>query len=294
MQEKHAYFRNNLLPYWLLFPQLAITFLFFLLPAAQTIKLSFEREDPFGFTTTFIGFENYITVFSDPIYIKSLITTVIFSVSVTAVAMTISLLLAVSADRVIHAKKAYTMLLLWPYAVAPVLAGVLWLFIFHPTIGIFPFLLEKVGIIWNHRINGTQAMILIVIAASWQQISYNFLFFLAGLQSIPRSQIEAAAIDGAGPFKRFWTVIFPQISPTSFFLLIINIQYVMFDTFGIIDNMTSGGPANTTSTLVYKVYEDGFKNQMIGVSAAQSTILMLMVIVLTFVQFRWIERRVQY
>lgn len=294
MQEKHAYFKNSRLSYLFLFPQLMVTFLFFLLPAAQTIKLSFEREDPFGFSTTFIGFENYLTVFSDPVYIKSLLTTVIFSVSVTVVAMAISLLLAVCVDRVIHAKKAYTMLLLWPYAVAPVLAGVLWLFIFHPTIGIFPFLLEKIGIMWNHRVNGIQAMILIVIAASWKQISYNFLFFLAGLQSIPRSQIEAAAIDGASPFKRFWTVVFPQISPTTFFLLVININYVMFDTFGIIDNMTSGGPARATNTLVYKVYDDGFRNQIIGASAAQSAILMLIVIVLTFIQFRWIERRVQY
>ncbi|AGF74195.1 sn-glycerol 3-phosphate transport system permease protein [Bartonella australis AUST/NH1] len=294
MQQKHAYFKKSFFPYWLLLPQLAVTFLFFLWPAAQAVKSSFEREDPFGFTTTFVGFENYVTVLSDPIYIKSLITTVIFSVSVTVVSMTISLILAVSVDRVIRAKKVYTMLLLWPYAVAPVLAGILWLFIFHPTVGIVPFLLEKIGIAWNHRISGTQAMILIVIAASWKQISYNFLFFLAGLQSVPHSQIEAAAIDGAGPFKRFWTVVFPQISPTTFFLLIVNIHYVMFDTFGIIDNMTSGGPARATSTLVYKVYDDGFKNQIIGASTAQSTILMLMVAVLTFIQFRWIERRVQY
>ncbi|MBX4335438.1 sn-glycerol-3-phosphate ABC transporter permease UgpA [Bartonella raoultii] len=294
MQEKHAYFKNCRLSYLFLFPQLIVTFLFFLLPAAQTIKLSFERADPFGFSTTFIGFENYLTVLSDPVYLESLLTTVIFSISVTVVAMAISLLLAVCVDRVIHAKKAYTMLFLWPYAVAPVLAGILWLFIFHPTIGIFPFLLEKIGIIWNHRISGVQAMILIVIAASWKQISYNFLFFLAGLQSIPRSQIEAAAIDGASPFKRFWTVIFPQISPTTFFLLVVNINYVMFDTFGIIDNMTAGGPARATNTLVYKVYDDGFRNQIIGASAAQSAILMLIVIVLTFIQFRWIERRVQY
>ncbi|WP_208432681.1 sn-glycerol-3-phosphate ABC transporter permease UgpA [Bartonella taylorii] len=294
MQEKQAYFKNNLLSYWLLFPQLIVTFLFFLWPAAQAIKSSFEREDAFGFTTTFVGFENYLTILTDPSYLKSLLTTAVFSISVTLVSMAISLLLAICVDRVICAKKAYTMLLLWPYAVAPVLAGILWLFIFHPTIGIIPFLLEKIGVIWNYRINGTQAMILIVIAASWKQISYNFLFFLAGLQSIPRSQIEAAAIDGASPFKRFWTVVFPQISPTTFFLLVININYVMFDTFGIIDNMTSGGPARATSTLVYKVYDDGFKNQIIGGSAAQSTILMLMVIVLTFIQFRWIERRVQY
>ncbi|WP_156850944.1 sn-glycerol-3-phosphate ABC transporter permease UgpA [Bartonella refiksaydamii] len=294
MQEKQAYFKNSLLPYWLLLPQLVVTFLFFLWPAAQAVKSSFEREDAFGFTTTFVGFENYVTILTDPSYLQSLLTTAVFSISVTLSSMTISLLLAACVDRVIRAKKAYTMLLLWPYAVAPVLAGILWLFIFHPTIGIIPFLLEKIGVIWNYRINGTQAMILIVIAASWKQISYNFLFFLAGLQSVPCSQIEAAAIDGAGPFKRFWTVVFPQISPTTFFLLIVNIQYVMFDTFGIIDNMTSGGPARATSTLVYKVYDDGFKNQMIGASSAQSTILMLMVIVLTFIQFRWLERRVQY
>ncbi|EJF88168.1 sn-glycerol-3-phosphate ABC transporter permease UgpA [Bartonella melophagi] len=294
MQEKRAYFKNRLLPYCLLFPQLAITFLFFFWPTAQAIKSSFEREDPFGLTTTFIGFENYTTILSDPIYIKSFFTTIIFSVSVTVVSMTISLLLAVSADRVIHAKKTYTILLLWPYAVAPVLAGILWLFIFHPTIGIVPFLLEKINVIWNHRINGTQAMILIVIAASWQQISYNFLFFLAGLQSIPQSQIEAAAIDGAGPFKRFWTIVFPQLSPTTFFLLVINVNYVMFDTFGIIDNMTFGGPAHATTTLVYKIYNDGFRNQIIGASAAQSIILMFIVIGLILIQFRWIERRIQY
>ncbi|AFR25908.1 sn-glycerol-3-phosphate ABC transporter permease UgpA [Bartonella quintana] len=294
MQEKHAYFKNNLLPYWLLFPQLIVTFLFFFWPAVQSIKSSFEREDPFGFITTFIGLENYLTILSDPAYLKSLLITAVFSISVTVVSMTISLLLAVCVDRVIRAKKAYTTLLLWPYAVAPVLAGILWLFIFHPTIGIVPFVFQKIGITWNYRINCIQAMILIVIAASWKQISYNFLFFLAGLQSVPRSQIEAAAIDGAGPFKRFWTVVFPQISPTTFFLLIVNIQYVMFDTFGIIDNITSGGPAGATNTLVYKVYDDGFKNQIIGASAAQSTILMLMVIVLTFIQFRWIERHVQY
>ncbi len=294
MQEKHAYFKNSLLSYGLLFPQLLVTFLFFFWPAAQAMKSSFEREDPFGFTTAFIGFENYVTILSDPAYLKSLLTTAVFSISVTVVSMSISLLLAVCVDRVIRAKKAYTTLLLWPYAVAPVLAGIFWFFFFFPTFGVFPFFLEKIGIIWNYRINGIQAMILIVIAASWKQISYNFLFFLAGLQSVPRSQIEAAAIDGADPFKRFWTVVFPQISPTTFFLLIVNIHYVMFDTFGIIDNITSGGPARATSTLVYKVYDDGFKNQTIGASAAQSTMLMLMVIVLTFIQFRWIERRVQY
>ncbi|MFT4347096.1 sn-glycerol-3-phosphate ABC transporter permease UgpA [Bartonella ancashensis] len=294
MNEKYAYFKNSLLPYWLLFPQLTIIFLFFLWPASQAIKSSFEREDPFGFTTTFIGLENYVTILSDPTYVKSLLTTIIFSAIVAAVSMTISLLLAVSVDRTVHAKKAYTVLLLWPYAVAPVLSGILWLFIFHPTIGIIPDILKKTGIIWNYRVNEIQAMILVIIAASWQQISYNFLFFLSGLQSIPRSQLEAAAIDGASPFKRFWTITFPQISPTTFFLLVVNTNYVMFDTFGIIENTTSGGPARATTTLAYKIYDDGFRNQMIGTSAAQSVILMFMVIFLTLIQFRWIERRVQY
>lgn len=294
MQEKQTYFKNNFLPYWLLFPQLAITVLFFLWPAFQSIKSSFEREDPFGFKTVFIGFDNYARIFSETEYLNSLYVTVIFAVSVTLVSMSVSLLLATAVDRAIKAKTVYTTMLLWPYAVAPIIAGVLWMFIFHPTIGFMPLILHYLGIDWNYRVNGTHAMILIVIAASWKQISYNFLFFLAGLQSVPKSQIEAAAIDGAGPIKRFWTIIFPQLSPTTFFLMVININYVMFDTFAIIDGTTTGGPAQATNTLVYKIYDDGFKNQMIGISAAQSTVLMILVIVLTIVQFRWVERKVQY
>ncbi|UXM94845.1 sn-glycerol-3-phosphate ABC transporter permease UgpA [Bartonella sp. HY329] len=294
MQEKRVYFKNHILPYWLLAPQLAVTFFFFLWPAAQGIISSFQREDPFGFKTVFVGFDNYIRIFSSPAYFHSIYVTVIFAVSVTVLSMGVSLLLAVCADRVIKAKSFYTTMLLWPYAVAPLIAGVLWLFLFNPTIGTIPHLLSLMNIKWNHLVNGTQAMILITIAASWKQISYNFLFFLAGLQSVPKSQIEAAAIDGAGPIKRFWTIVFPQLSPTTFFLLIININYVMFDTFAIIAGTTEGGPAQATNTLVYKVFDDGFRNHMIGISAAQSTILMILVIALTVFQFRFVERRVQY
>ena len=294
MQTKRTIFPNKLLPYGLLAPQLAITIVFFLWPAAQAIKSSFEREDPFGFRTTFIWFENYRRLFTDPEYLSSLNRTVIFAIGVTFISMTVSLLLAASVNRLLRAGKTYTTLLVWPYAVAPVVAGILWWFMFNPTIGIVPYLLQLVDIRWNHRINGNDAMVLVVLAASWKQISYNFLFFVAGLQSVPRSLIEAAAIDGAGPFKRFWTIVFPLLSPTTFFLMIININYAMFDTFGIIDGTTMGGPAGATNTLVYKVYADGFLGLNIGSSSAQSVVLMAIVIFLTVIQFRYVERRVQY
>jgi sn-glycerol 3-phosphate transport system permease protein len=294
MQTKRTIFPNKLLPYGLLAPQLAITIVFFLWPAGQAIKSSFEREDPFGFRTTFIWFQNYTRLFADPEYLNSLNRTVIFAVGVTAISMTVSLLLAASVNRLLRSGKTYTTLLVWPYAVAPVVAGILWWFMFNPTIGIVPYLLEMVDIRWNHRIRGNDAMVLVVLAASWKQISYNFLFFVAGLQSVPRSLIEAAAIDGAGPFKRFWTIVFPLLSPTTFFLMIININYAMFDTFGIIDGTTQGGPAAATNTLVYKVYADGFLGLNIGSSSAQSVVLMAIVIFLTVIQFRYVERRVQY
>jgi sn-glycerol 3-phosphate transport system permease protein len=294
MQTKRTIFPNKLLPYGLLAPQLAITIVFFLWPAGQAIKSSFEREDPFGFRTTFIWFENYRRLFADPEYLNSLNRTVIFAIGVTFISMTVSLLLAAAVNRLLRAGKTYTTLLVWPYAVAPVVAGILWWFMFNPTIGIVPYLLEMVDVRWNHRINGNDAMVLVILAASWKQISYNFLFFVAGLQSVPRSLIEAAAIDGAGPFKRFWTIVFPLLSPTTFFLMIININYAMFDTFGIIDGTTMGGPASATNTLVYKVYADGFLGLNIGSSSAQSVVLMVIVIFLTVIQFRYVERRVQY
>ncbi|KFL31321.1 glycerol-3-phosphate transporter permease [Devosia riboflavina] len=294
MQTKRTIFPNKLLPYLLLAPQLAVTLIFFIWPAVQAVKSSFEREDPFGFKTTFIWFDNYKRLFADPTYLNSVGKTAVFAVSVTLLAMSVSLLLAVSVNRVLRTNRLYTTLLVWPYAVAPVVVGILWWFMFNPSIGIAPYLLRGLGINWNHRIDGSHAMLLVIIAASWKQISYNFLFFVAGLQSVPQSLTEAAAIDGAGPFKRFWTIVFPLLSPTTFFLLIVNINYAMFDTFGIIDATTSGGPAQATNILVYKVYADGFLGLNIGSSAAQSVVLMLIVIALTAIQFRYIERRVQY
>ena len=294
MQTKRTVFRNKGLPYLLLAPQLAVTLIFFIWPAVQALKSSFEREDPFGFKTTFVWFENYTRLFGDPNYLNSLWRTALFAFCVTAMSMSVSLLLAVCVNRVLRTNRLYTTLLVWPYAVAPVVVGILWWFMFNPTIGIAPYLLRGLGIDWNHRINGTHAMILVIIAASWKQISYNFLFFVAGLQSVPQSLIEAAAIDGSGPFKRFWTIVFPLLSPTAFFLLIVNINYTMFDTFGIIDATTQGGPAQATHILVYKVYQDGFIGLNIGSSSAQSVILMAIVIVLTAIQFRYVERRVQY
>lgn len=294
MQTKRTIFLNKRLPYLLLAPQLVITLVFFIWPALQAVKSSFEREDPFGFKTTFIWFENYTRILQDAAYLNSLGNTAVFAVSVTVLSMGLSLLLAVCVNRVMRSGRIYTTLLVWPYAVAPVVVGILWWFMFNPSIGFIPYILRGFGISWNHRIDGNQAMLLIILAASWKQISYNFLFFLAGLQSVPNSLTEAAAIDGAGPFKRFWTIVFPLLSPTTFFLLIININYAMFDTFGIIDATTSGGPAQATNTLVYKVYADGFVGLNLGSSSAQSVILMLIVIVLTVVQFRYVERRVQY
>ena len=294
MQAKRTIFPNKLLPYLLVAPQLAITFIFFLWPAAQAIRSSFEREDPFGMRTTFIWFQNYQRLFSAPSYLNSFQVTLVFAVAVTLLSMGLSLLLAAAVNRLLHSSRLYTTLLVWPYAVAPVVAGILWWFIFNPSIGILAYLLRSMGVDWNHRIDGTDAMVLVVIAAAWKQISYNFLFFLAGLQSIPQSLNEAAAIDGASPFKRFWTIVFPLLSPTTFFLLIININYAMFDTFGIIDATTLGGPNQTTNILVYKVYADGFLGLNIGSSSAQSVVLMAVVLVLVFIQFRFIERRVEY
>ncbi|MDT3707273.1 MAG: sn-glycerol-3-phosphate ABC transporter permease UgpA [Thiobacillus sp.] len=294
MQTKRTIFPNKVLPYLLLAPQLAITIVFFLWPAAQAVRSSFEREDPFGGRTTFIWFRNYLRLLNDPEYLNSLGRTAIFAIGVTVLSMTVSLLLAAAVNRLLRSGKFYTTLLVWPYAVAPVVAGILWWFMFNPTIGIVPYLLDMAGVRWNHRINGNDAMLLVILAAAWKQISYNFLFFVAGMQSVPRSLIEAAAIDGAGPFKRFWTIVFPLISPTTFFLMIINMNYAMFDTFGIIDGTTQGGPAGSTNTLVYKVYADGFLGLNIGSSSAQSVVLMLIVIALTAIQFRWVERRVQY
>jgi len=292
--QKRVTFGQVGLPYLLLLPQLAITLVFFIWPASQALYQSLLRQDPFGLKTTFVGAENFLRLLEDPIYLGSFQTTLIFSVAVTFLGMASALLLAVMADRVIKGQTAYRTLLIWPYAVAPAVAGVLWWFMFNPTVGILAYVMRGFGYDWNHQLNGTDAMVLVVIAATWKQVSYNFLFFLAGLQAIPKSLIEAAAIDGAGPLRRFLTIQFPLLTPTAFFLLVVNIVYAFFDTFGVIHATTSGGPGQATTILVYKVFNDGFVSLDLGSSAAQSVILMVIVIVLTMIQFRYIERKVQY
>ena len=292
--EKRVVFRSAWLPYALVAPQIAITIIFFFWPAVQAGWYSFQLQDAFGERTQFVGLANFAALFDDPNYLYSFKVTALFSVLVAGSGIAISLLLAVFADRVVKATLVYRTLLIWPYAVAPAVAGVLWLFLFAPSIGIITFALRSLGIHWDWVLQGDQAMLLVVIAATWKQISYNFLFFLAGLQSIPRSLIEAAAIDGAGPGRRFWTIVFPLLSPTAFFLLVVNVVYAFFETFGVIDATTQGGPAGATQILVYKVYYDGVKAADLGGSSAQSVILMAIVIALTVVQFRYVERRVQY
>lgn len=292
--EKRVVFRSRVLPYVLVAPQIAVTLIFFIWPASQALYQSVLIEDPFGLSSTFVWADNFAELFGDPHYLKSIRVTVGFSVSVALLALGAALYLAVQADRVIRGAMAYKTLLVWPYAVAPAVAGVLWLFLFNPTLGIVAYGLRKLGYDWNHLLNGGQAMFLVVIAAAWKQISYNFLFFLAGMQAIPRSLIEAAAIDGAGPARRFWTIVFPLLTPTTFFLLVINVVYAFFDTFGIIHQVTEGGPAGATNILVYKVFRDGFIGLDLGGSAAQSVVLMAIVIMLTVIQFRYIERRVHY
>ena len=292
--EKRAIFGSKTLPYLLLAPQLLVTLVFFYWPTSQAVWQSFLLQDAFGLRTDFVWLENYRHLFAQADYYRAMGTTAIFSIAVGALSLSIALMLAVQADKHIKGAGIYKTLLIWPYAVAPAIAGVLWLFMFQPSLGLVARGIRSLGVDWNPLLNGDHAMVLVVLASTWKQISYNFLFFLAGLQSIPRSVIEAAAIDGARPARRFWTIIFPLLSPTAFFLLVVNIVYVFFDTFGIIDAMTGGGPAKATETLVYKVFFDGRLGGDLGGSAAQSVILMIMVIGLTAIQFRYIERKVTY
>lgn len=292
--EKRVVFQNRWLPYLLVASQLAITLIFFFLPAGQAIYQSVLMQDPFGLSTEFVGLQNFETLLSDPNYVSSFKITMVFSALVAFLGLAISLLLAVCADRVLRGASAYKTFLIVPYAVAPAVAGVLWMFIFNPTLGVLSYVMRMFGIDWNYLVDADQALTLLVIAAVWKQVSYNFIFFLAGLQAIPKSLLEAAAMDGAGPFRRFWTVVFPLLSPTTFFLLVMNIVYAFFDTFAIVDATTMGGPGQDTNILVYKVFVDGFRNMDFGGSAAQSVILMVMVIILTVIQFRFIERRVNY
>jgi len=292
--QKRVVFQSWWLPYALVAPQLAVTVVFFFWPASQAVYQSFLLQDAFGQNTQFVWFENFKQLFADEYYLKSFQTTAIFSVLVAGIGLVVSLALATAADRVIRGAMAYKTLLIWPYAVAPAIAGVLWAFLFAPSVGILSYVMRQMGYDWNWVLDSEQAMALVVIAAVWKQISYNFLFFLAGLQSIPRSLMEAAAIDGASPARRFWTIVFPLLSPTTFFLLVVNIVYAFFDTFGVIDATTQGGPGQSTLILVYKVYNDGVKAADLGGSSAQSVVLMFIVIALTVVQFKFIERKVNY
>lgn len=294
MQTKKMTFNHRWLPYLLLAPQVIVTIIFFIWPASQALYQSLLRQDAFGFRTTFVWFENFQRLFVDDLYVNSLKVTLVFAAGTTFLSMSIALLFAVMVNKMIRSRDVYTTFLVWPYAVAPAIAGVLWWFIFNPSVGILPYALDMIGIDWNHRSSSNQAMLLVIIAAAWKQISYNFLFFLAGLQSVPQSLIEAAAIDGASRIKRFWTIVFPLLSPITFFLMVVNVVYAMFDTFGVIHATTEGGPAQATNILVYKVYKDGFVGMNLGSSAAQSVILMAIVVVLTVIQFRYIERKVNY
>ncbi|WDD96100.1 sn-glycerol-3-phosphate ABC transporter permease UgpA [Burkholderia sp. FERM BP-3421] len=292
--QSRSRFGAGLLPYLLVAPQLALTVMFFLWPAGEALWQSTQAQDAFGTSSVFVGAENFTRLLADPLYLDSFRTTLVFSALVTVSGLLISLVLAACADRVIRGARLYRTLLIWPYAVAPTIAAVLWSFLFNPSIGIVAYGLGKFGIVWNHALNGGQAMFLVVAASVWKQVSYNFLFFYAGLQAIPRSLIEAAAIDGAGPVRRFLDIALPLLSPTSFFLLVVNLVYAFFDTFPVIDAATQGGPAQSTRTLIYKIYAEGFQGLDIGSSGAQSVILMVIVVGLTVVQFRFVERKVQY
>jgi sn-glycerol 3-phosphate transport system permease protein len=292
--QKQSVFTSRWLPFALIAPQLVIVLVFFYWPAGQAVRQSFLLQDAFGLSTTFIWFENYRDLLSEPEYFATIVRTFVFAFAIAMSSLSLALLFAVMADKPLRGVALYRTLLIWPYAVAPPVAGVLWVFMLNPSLGVLARGLREMGVDWNPLLDGNQAALLVILASAWKQISYNFLFFLAGLQSIPKSVHEAAAIDGARPMRRFWTVTFPLLTPTIFFLIVVNIVYAFFDTFGVIDTMTRGGPAKATETLVYKVYVDGLLGGNLGSSAAQSVILMGLVIVLTAIQFRFVERKVTY
>jgi sn-glycerol 3-phosphate transport system permease protein len=292
--QRRVVFDGQLLPYLLVAPQLAVTLVFFFWPAAEAVYFSTQSQDAFGISTLFVRFENFAAVFGDPDYLHAFKVTAIFSVAVTALAMLPALLLAVMADRVVRFAALYRTALMLPYAVAPAIAGVLWLFLFAPGIGIVANALRWLGVDWNYLLNGDQALLLVIVASAWKQLSYNFLFFLAGLQAIPKSLLEAASIDGAGGWHRFRTIVLPLLSPTTFFLFVVDIVYAFFETFGVIHAVTGGGPSKATEILIYKVYYDGVVGHDLGGSSAQSVVLMIIVIGLTAIQFRYVERKVHY
>ncbi|WP_029913724.1 sn-glycerol-3-phosphate ABC transporter permease UgpA [Pelobacter seleniigenes] len=293
--KKRSYFKTRSLPYLLILPQILITVTFFYWPALQGLVASFQLSDPFGLRTRFVWFDNYVALFTDPLYLKSIMTTLLFSGSVALVSICVGLFLATMANRALRLTAVTRTLLIWPYAIAPAISGILWLFLLHPSYGVIAIFLEKwFGLAWNPLLEGSHAMLMIVLASSWKNISYNFVFFLAGLQAVPHSLIEAAAMDGAGPFRRFWTITFPLLSPTMFFVTVMTIIFSFFESFGIIHTVTQGGPGGATNILVYKVYQDGFVGLNLGSSSAQSIVLMALIILITVLQFKYVERKVQY
>lgn len=292
---KRSFFKSRYLPYLLIFPQILVTLTFFYWPAVQGILQSFMLSDPFGRKSTFVWFYNYIELFTDPLYLKSILITFVFSLATAAVSISLGLFIAAMANRALKAKALVRTMLIWPYAVAPAISGIMWLFLLHPSYGVVALAIKEwMGIDWNPVLYGSDAMIMIVMASAWKEVSYNFVFFVAGMQAVPKSLIEAAAIDGAGPFRRFWTITFPLLSPTFFFLTVMNIIYSFFETFGIIHTVTQGGPGGSTNVLVYKVYQDGFVGLNLGSSSAQSVVLMALIIGITVLQFKFVEKKVQY
>jgi len=292
---KRSFFTSKRLPYLLILPQFLITATFFYWPALQGLAQSVMRSDPFGHHSTFIWLENFTALFTDPLYLKSIGTTLFFSASVATVSISVGLFIATMANRALKAKALIRTMLVWPYAVAPAISGILWLFLLHPSYGVVAIAIKRwLGIDWNPVLDGKDALFMVVMASAWKQISYNFIFFMAGLQAIPGSLIEAAAMDGASPFRRFWKITLPLLSPTLFFVTVMNIIYSFFETFGVIHMMTQGGPGGATNILVYKVYQDGFIGLDLGSSAAQSIVLMSLIIVITLLQFKYVERKVQY
>lgn len=289
-----APFPQRILPYVLLAPQLAVTLLFFVWPALQALSGAFYQSDPFGLSQQFAGLSNFVVLFDEQDYFRAFRVTAVYALSATMLAMGLGLLLAVLADSLLRARGVYRTLFIWPYAVAPAITGSLWVFMFSPQVGAGAQVLAALGVNWNYILDGNQALLLIIAMTAWQQIAYNFLFFTAGLQAIPASLLEAAALDGAGPVRRFWGVVFQLLAPTTFFLLVMNTVFVLFDTFGLINIVTKGGPGNATQTLVYKLYEDGFHNLNLGSAAAQSVVLMVLVALLTVVQFRYVGKKVHY
>ena len=292
---KRSHFTSKTLAYLLITPQILVTLTFFYWPAAQGLLQSVMLSDPFGQRSRFVWFDNFITIFTDPLYLKSIWITLAFSLATAVTSIVFGLFIASLANRALRAKALIRTLLIWPYAVAPAISGILWLFLLHPSFGVLAyFLQDQIGIDWNPVLSGTDAFIMVVMASAWKEVSYNFVFFMAGLQAVPHSLIEAAAMDGAGPFRRFWTITFPLLSPTLFFLMVMNVIYAFFETFGVIHTVTQGGPGGATNTLVYKVYQDGFIGLNLGSSAAQSVVLMILIITITVLQFRFVERKVQY